>query len=231
MGVRILAAQPRPLPLGRRRQARLWRALGALVLGGALALVVGVLTCDAVVAAHGARCTAQLSALPSNPVGLVLGTSKYLPGRRRNAYYSQRIAAATRLYQEGKVAFLLVSGDNRTSHYNEPITMKKDLVAAGVPKERIYCDYAGFRTLDSVVRAKEIFGQSRLTVVSQRFHNERALYLAQAQGIEAVGYDASDKALPWRAFFREKLARVQAVLDTQLLHKRPKFLGERIEIH
>lgn len=165
-----------------------------------------------------------------NKVGLVLGTSKYLRNRRLNVYYAERIYAAAALYKAGKVAFLLVSGDNRTSHYNEPTTMKRDLIAAGVPKERIYCDFAGFRTLDSVVRAKEIFGQTRLTIVSQRFHNERALYLAASEGMDAVGFDAGNMPLRGKALLREKLACVKAVLDTQFLHKRPKFLGERISI-
>ncbi|WP_309712145.1 ElyC/SanA/YdcF family protein [Armatimonas sp.] len=172
-----------------------------------------------------------LSALPTNRVGLVLGTSKFVAKGRHNAYYTQRITAAAKLYKAGKVEYLLVSGDNRTSHYNEPVTMKRDLVAAGVPKEKITCDFAGFRTLDSLVRAKEIFGQSKLTIVSQRFHNERALFLAQASGIDAVAYDAGTGEFPQgKTALRELLARVQAVLDVGVLHTRPKFLGEHIAI-
>ncbi|WP_395095049.1 vancomycin high temperature exclusion protein [Armatimonas sp.] len=172
-----------------------------------------------------------LTALPPNHVGLVLGTNKFVARGRHNAYYTQRITAAAKLYKAGKVEFLLVSGDNRTSHYNEPVTMKRDLVAAGVPKEKIACDYAGFRTLDSLIRAKEVFGQSKLTIISQRFHNERALFLASANEIEAVAYDAGTGNFPQgKTALREILARAQAVLDAWVLRTRPKFLGERISI-
>ena len=230
MGVRLLASQPRALPLGRRKRKAV-RALLGTVLGTVAAGLAVLLLCNGLVARRGTYCTDQLAALPTNEVGLVLGTSKFLPGRRPNAYYSQRIAAALMLYKAGKVQFLLVSGDNRSSRYNEPMTMKKDLVAGGVPKEKVFCDFAGFRTLDSVVRAKEVFGQSKLTVISQRFHNERAVYLARANGIDAVGFDAANRALTGRTLLRESLARVQAVLDVHVRHKRPKFLGERISIH
>jgi len=207
------------------------RALLGTVLGTVAAGLAVLLLCNGLVARMEPYCTDQLAGLPTNDVGLVLGTSKFLPGHRPNAYYSQRIAAALTLYKAGKVQFLLVSGDNRSSRYNEPMTMKKDLVAGGVPKEKVFCDFAGFRTLDSVVRAKEVFGQSQLTVISQRFHNERAVYLARANGIDAVGFDASTRALTGRTLLRESLARVQAVLDVHVRHKRPKFLGERISIH
>ena len=172
-----------------------------------------------------------LTALPANRVGLVLGTNKFVARGRHNAYYTQRITAAAKLYKAGKVEFLLVSGDNRRSDYNEPVTMKHDLIAAGVPKNKIICDYAGFRTLDSLIRAKEVFGQSKLTIISQRFHNERALFLARAHEIEAVAYDAGTGNFPQgKTALREILARAQAVLDTWVLRTRPKFLGERISI-
>ena len=206
------------------------RATLGVVLGLLLACLTPLMICNAITQSYGARCTPRVGEIPANRVALVLGTSKYLRGHRLNTYYCERIEAAVALYKAGKAEFLLVSGDNRTSHYNEPTTMKRDLIAAGVPKERIYCDFAGFRTLDSVVRAKEIFGQTRLTIISQRFHNERALYLAAAEGIDAVGFDASNTPQQGRALLREKLACVQAVLDAQFLHKRPRFLGERISI-
>ncbi|MBB6050496.1 SanA protein [Armatimonas rosea] len=194
--------------------------------------VLALLTCQlAVLTSASSKHTDSLAALPTNRVGLVLGTSKYVAKGRHNAYYSQRIAAAAKLYKAGKVEYLLVSGDNRTSHYNEPVTMKRDLITAGVPKERITCDFAGFRTLDSIQRAKAVFGQSKLTIISQRFHNERALFLAGASGIDAVAYDAGTGALPTgKTAVRELGARVQAVLDIWVLRRRPKFLGEHISI-
>lgn len=188
--------------------------------------------CQLAVLAHASgKHTTTLAELPHNRVGIVLGTSKYVARGRPNVYYTQRIAAAAQLYREGKVEYLLVSGDNRTSHYNEPVTMKRDLIAAGVPKEKLTCDFAGFRTLDSIQRAKAVFGQSKLTIISQRFHNERALFLADASGIDAVAYDAGTGTMPTgKTALRELGARVQAVLDVWVLRRHPKFLGEPISI-
>ena len=138
------------------------------------------------------------------------------------------------LYHAGKVDRIIVSGDNSTPTYNEPGMMREDLVARGVPDSVIHADYAGRRTLDSVVRASEIFGQDSLLVVSQRFHNERALYLAHAHGIDAIGMNAGN----WRKgrlrlhmMAREMiLSRPKAVLDI-LIGKRPRHGGERININ
>lgn len=112
--------------------------------------------------------------------------------------------------------------------------MKEALITAGVPENRIYCDYAGFRTLDSMVRAKAVFGQERIVIVSQHFHNERAVYLAQSRNIDAVGLNAEDPDLTRltaiKNVVREALARVAAVLDAELLQTQPKFLGPEIKI-
>ena len=205
--------------------------MAALTLLLALPLALLVMCQLAVLANASGKHYDSLSELPSNRVGLVLGTSKFVAKGRHNAYYTQRIAAAAKLYKAGKVEYLLVSGDNRTSHYNEPVTMKRDLIAAGVLKERIVCDFAGFRTLDSIQRAKLIFGQSKLTIVSQRFHNERALFLAHASGIDAVAFDVGTGEFPQgKTALRELLARVQAVLDVWVLRTHPKFLGKKVKI-
>ena len=92
-------------------------------------------------------------------VALLLGTSKYVAGGRINLYYKYRLAAVAELYAAGKIDYVLVSGDNSTVYYNEPTTMLNDLIAMGIPRDRIVQDFAGFRTLDSVVRAKKVFGQ------------------------------------------------------------------------
>ena len=102
-----------------------------------------------------------------------------LKNGNNNLYFDYRILAAVELYKAGKIKYILISGDNRKKDYNEPEEMKKALIQKGVPAKFIYLDYAGFRTLDSVVRAKEVFGQNQLTIISQRFHNERAIYLAE----------------------------------------------------
>lgn len=231
MGISLVSAHPRGATktLSQRRKVRRLRIALALLL--VLPILLLVLCQLVIVARASGKHFSNLTELPTNRVGLVLGTSKFVARGRPNVYYSQRIAAAAALYRAGKVERLLVSGDNRTSHYNEPVTMKRDLIAAGVPKEKIVCDFAGFRTLDSIQRAKMVFGQERLTIVSQRFHNERALFLAQASGIEAVAFDAGTGAAPTgKTALRELGARGQAVLDAWVLHTRPRFLGEKITI-
>lgn len=169
--------------------------------------------------------------LPPAKVGLVFGTTDRYQGRE-NRYFRYRIDAAVEVWKAGKVETLIVSGDNRSKWYNEPQKMKAALVAEGVPASRIVCDYAGLRTLDSVVRAKKIFGADKILVVSQRFQNERAIYLAQAHGIEAIGYNAEDVEL--QAGFKTKLrevgARVKMWLDVNFLDTAPRHLGEKVEL-
>jgi SanA protein len=125
-------------------------------------------------------------------VALVLGCSPTVGGGYTNPFFATRIQAAAELFRLGKVDYLLVSGDNRRRDYDEPSAMKEALVAAGVPQNRIYCDYAGRRTLDSVVRAGDVFGQGNIIVVSQEFHNQRAIFIAQHRGIDAIGFNAPD---------------------------------------
>ena len=173
----------------------------------------------------------NLDDLPKRDVALVLGTSKYANGRI-NTFYAARIRAAAELYQSGKVDGILVSGDNGRDDYNEPAQMKADLVALGVPAEHITSDYAGFRTLDSIYRAGDVFGLQSYTIVSQGFHVERALYLAAQRHHDAVGYLAYSPPGYWgaRVRAREVLARAKAVLDVEVLRKGPKFLGDAVQV-
>lgn len=119
------------------------------------------------------------SKIKKNKVGLVLGTAKILKNGRINLYFKYRIDATVELFKKGKIDFVLVSGDNGNKNYDEPTDFKNELIKRGIPSNRIFLDYAGFRTLDSVVRAKEIFDQKSITIISQQFHNERAIYLAE----------------------------------------------------
>ena len=169
--------------------------------------------------------------IPRVRVGLLLGTSKYLSNGQANLYYQYRIDAAVMLFRTGKIRYILVSGDNAHRSYDEPQMMRNDLIELGVPKEKIYLDFAGFRTLDSVVRAKEIFGQDSLIIISQKFHNERALYLAKKFGIEAYAFNAKDvdRYYGFKTMVREKLARIKMIIDI-IVGTQPKFLGEKIEI-
>lgn len=197
-----------------------------------LVALVTIVICDTVVsrAANG-RLYNTPDEMQDKPVALVLGTSYKGAGGHLNPYFLYRIQAAVQLYKAGKVKYIIVSGDNSRKEYDESSDMKNLLVKLGVPEEVIYTDYAGFRTLDSVVRCKEIFGQKNIVVVSQEFHNERAIYLARAKGINAVGLNAKNvnarTGLP--VMLREKLARVKAVLDI-MFNKKPHFLGPSIEL-
>ena len=178
------------------------------------------------------RMSDTLDDLPKRDVALVLGTSKYANGRI-NTFYAARIRAAAELYQSGKVDGILVSGDNGRDDYNEPAQMKADLVALGVPAEYVTSDYAGFRTLDSIYRAGDVFGLQSYVIVSQDFHVERALYLADQRNHDAVGYLAYSPPGYWgrRVRTRETLARALAVLDVEVLHKGPKFLGDPVIVN
>lgn len=178
------------------------------------------------------RTFSDVATIPHRRVGLVLGCSRTLADGRDNLFFRTRMEAAVRLFEAGGVEYLIVSGDNHIAGYDEPTDMKRALVGAGVPADRVYCDYAGFRTLDSVVRALEVFGQTNITVISQRFHNERAIYIGARRGVDAIGYNAADIDAfnSLRTRLREQGARVKTVLDVTLLRTRPKFLGPRIEI-
>lgn len=172
-----------------------------------------------------------VSDIPENKVGLLLGTIKYLSNGNVNLYYTYRIEATVALYKAGKIEFVLVSGDNSRKSYDEPTAFKDDLIAQGIPEENIFLDYAGFRTLDSVIRAKHIFGQDSVTIISQQFHNERALYLAKYNKINAIAFNAKDVQGRYglKVRLREYLARSKAALDV-LCNTQPKFLGKPIEI-
>lgn len=169
--------------------------------------------------------------IPYNKVALLLGTSKTISNGAVNYYYQYRIEAVVALYNAHKVDFIIVSGDNSRKEYDEPTDMKNDLMAAGIPENRIFLDYAGFRTLDSVVRCKAIFGQNRITIISQRFHDERAIYIARQYDIDAIGFAAKDvkEMASIKTRIRERFARVKVFLDL-LVNKQPKFLGEPVVI-
>ena len=202
-----------------------------LWLGVACLALIAV--CDIAVraTAHG-RTYDNVDDIPHNRVGLLLGTNATTPRGTHNFYYTHRINAAAELFHAGKVDYILVSGDNHSKQYDEPTMMRDSLVLHGVPAERIVLDYAGFRTLDSVVRAKEVFGQSSFTIISQEFHNARALVQARHYGIDAIAYNAHDVVHRWpwlKVQCRERLARVKLYLDL-FTGKQPKFLGEKIKI-
>ena len=173
----------------------------------------------------------DVTAIPHNKVGLLLGTSKFLGNGYVNYYYRYRIDAAEVLMKSGKIKYLVISGDNSRKEYNEPEAMKQDLISRGIDSNLIYLDYAGFRTFDSIVRVREIFGQNTVTIISQPFHNERAIFIAGKEDVEAIGFNARDVSanVGIKVMMREKLARVKVFLD-YLTNKKPRFLGPKIQI-
>ncbi len=206
-----------------RRFAKVVLAVIVLFLG-----VVAYANFTAIWASRG-RLFDEVSNVPVTTVGLVLGTTDRVNGQE-NLYFRYRIDAAVRVWKAGKLKTLIVSGDNRSPYYNEPEKMKQALVERGIPESRIVCDFAGLRTLDSVVRAKEIFGTNSILVISQRFQNERAIYLAKAHGIDAYGFNARDVETQagMRTRIREVGARVKMWLDVNFLNTRPSHLGKKI---
>lgn len=210
------------------RPKKVWRFTIALLL----LILASIYIIDAVVSTSVKKqLYSSTLETPHKKVGLLLGTSKYVKGGRVNLYYKYRIEAAVKLYKAGKIDYILVSGDNSTKQYDEPSTMKKDLIARGVPSDRVYLDYAGFRTLDSIMRCATVFGESDITIISQPFHNERALYIANKKGIKAIAFNA--RAVPRKysikVQLRERLARVKMVLDL-VFNKKPKFYGAKVEV-
>jgi SanA protein len=169
--------------------------------------------------------------IPFNKVGLLLGTSKFLSSGLPNPYYRNRIEAAAKLISSGKIKYLVISGDHSEKYYNEPKQMKEDLLRLGVDSSILFLDFAGLRTFDSIVRLREIFGQNKVTVISQPFHNQRAIYIAGREGIDAIGFNAKDvgSAEGFKTQVREKLARIKVFMD-YLVGSKPKYLGDTIQI-
>jgi SanA protein len=169
-------------------------------------------------------------AIPKNKVGLLLGTAKYKDKGKNivNPFYQNRIDAAAALYMAGKIDYIICSGDS-SPFYNEPEIMKKDLIAQGVPAKRILLDNAGFRTLDSILRCRDIFGQRQFTIISQQFHNQRAIYIANHKNVNTIAFNAADGDTYWDVTIREKMARVKMMLDL-LLNKKAKYYGAPIAI-
>jgi SanA protein len=176
----------------------------------------------------------QIKDVPHKKAALLLGTAKYVSKGKKNYFYVYRIEAAAALWKAGKINAILVSGDNETKYYNETKRMYKDLIAAGVPAKYISSDYAGFRTFDSIVRAEAIFDLEDYIIVSQKFHLERALFIARSKGQKVIGFAAKDIAGTKAAnnmIAREYLARVKAFLDVYILNTEPKFYGKKEKVN
>lgn len=174
----------------------------------------------------------DIGEVPARKVALVLGTSHRTQNGGPNPYFEKRIQTASDLYKSGKAVHFILSGDNSTQYYNEPLEMKKALVKKGVPESAITLDYAGLRTLDSIVRSKEVFGQDRIIIITQPFHCYRALFISDYYDIDAVAMVAEEPEFEKsrNVRIREYFARTKAVLDLYVLGTGPRFLGEKEEV-
>lgn len=209
-----------------------WRFVFRSFLLFVISLAITVLSCNwAVQLKTNKLVYSNVQEIPHRKVGLLLGTSKLLASGAKNLYFFNRIDATVELYNAGKIDFVLISGDNGTATYNEPQDMKDELVARGIPASKIFLDYAGFRTFDSVVRIEKIFGQKSFTIISQEFHNRRAIYIAKHLELNAIGYNAKDVNVYYgfKTQWREKFARTNMFLDF-IFDAEPRFLGDKIEI-
>ncbi len=176
------------------------------------------------------RLYTRVEDLPHRHTGLLLGTAP-TSGAYQNWYFRYRVEAAAELLRRHAIDVLLISGDNSRNSYDEPTAMRDSLVAKGIDSNRIVLDYAGFRTFDSIVRVKEVFSQDSIVVISQAFHNARALYIAQQEGIDAIGFNAQevDPIYGPRIQIREKFARLKTILDFYI-GTRPHFLGPKVSV-
>lgn len=198
----------------RKRSITFWLIKLPLIL-----LIGGVVACNLwiVISTHG-RVYASAADIEAQPVALVLGTSKNVAPDTPNRHFNNRIAAAVALFKTGKVEKLLVSGYRDSKYYDETLDMIAKLKSAGVPPEFILADNEGARTLDSIVRAKSVFGFDRFVIVSDDFHVSRALFIADELGLNAVAMKSASVEIENSAKvrLREYFARVKAVMDLYL---------------
>ena len=203
-----------------------------LLCWGLLALITGVLLvgiCNLIVkkSAKG-RIYDDVQSIPIRKTGLLLGTMQYTKNGNTNRYFANRVDAASQLFFAKKVSYILISGDNHRHGYNEPEDMRQSLIEKGVPDSAIYLDYAGFSTIESIIRVNKVFGQDSITIISQYWHNERAVYFAKHQDIDAIAFNSQDvhyRKTYIRNHAREALARVKAVTNV-IFHAQPRYLGE-----
>ena len=176
-----------------------------------------VIACQIVVK-HSAkgRMYNDVKEIPHREIGLLLGTNPLGRSGRPNQFYLRRIDATVAMYEAGKVDRIIISGARRGDAYDETAAMREALVDRGVPDSILVLDGEGFRTIASIKRAKEVFGADSLTIISQQFHNERALFMAQHNGMDAIAYNAANtSSRRWKVIMmgRECLARVKAVFE------------------
>lgn len=215
-------------------KARVKVAIGCSVV--VLALAVLMASCYVIVSSNASdRIFDEVKDIPHNKVGLLLATSPITPSGAHNFYFDNRITAADELYKAGKIDFIIASGGDytksQTNGCDEPRAILDSLVARGIPADRIIPDYEGTRTLNSIVKAREGYNLDSVTLISQKYHNERAIYLADKYGIKVVGYNALPSPIRRNRIkntLREYLARVKMFIDN-LTNNAPNFEKQNID--
>ena len=179
-------------------------------------LLIAILSCYLLVCINAKGKTFNdVQDIPFNEVGLLLGTSPVTSNSEHNYYFDERIKAAATLYHSGKIERIIASGGDYSNNggCNELIAMRDSLIKQGVPDSLISLDYQGIRTLHSITKIKNL---GSITIISQKYHNERAIYLAEHYGLQAVAYNATIPNIAKkkiRNISREFLARVKLFID------------------
>ena len=179
-------------------------------------LLIAILSCYLLVSANARGKTFNdVQDIPFNGVGLLLGTSPVTSNGEHNYYFDERIKATAILYHSGKIKRIIASGGDYSSNggCNELIAMRDSLIKQGVPHSLISLDYQGTRTLHSITKVKDL---GSITIISQKYHNERAIYLAEHYGLQAVAYNATMPNIAKKKIqniSREFLARVKLFID------------------
>ena len=204
---------------------RRWAVAALVVLACALCACAAARVWMHLNARH--RVFVDASSVAKCRVALVLGAG-VKPDGTCSQLLRDRLDRSVELYKAGRVEKLLMSGDNRVSHYNEPERMRDYAISQGVPAEDVKCDYAGRRTYDSIYRARHVFGLRKVTLTSQGFHLPRALFLCDAIGVKACGL-AADQHVNLKAELREYVASVGALFDVYIRHPKP-VMGKRESI-
>ncbi len=204
-----------------KRSSRKRLTLRKILLAVFLVCLLGGLWIYAAVQQTRRLIVPSVAAAPIKPVAIVFGAA--------GSILTDRVTTGVELYKAGKVQKLLMTGDNGRDGYNEPGDMKQQAIAEGVPARDIVCDYAGFRTYDSLYRARDIFGVRSAILVTQGYHLPRALFLGKKMGLDVVGVDASRHRYAGQAGFdlREIAAVEVAWWQATVTHPRPKYLGKQ----
>jgi putative transport-related membrane protein len=199
--------------------AKRYKVFIGLSVAFVVATAVTIVMCDVVVTAKAkGKCYDSVSDIPCNNYGLLLGTSPITPRGEHNYYFDNRIKATAELYHSGKIKRIIASGGDysRNGGCNELMAMRDSLIAYNIPDSVMLLDYNGTRTLSSILQAKNNYNIDSITIISQEYHNERALYLAQHYGIKGVAYNARTPKIRGKRLkngLREYLARVKMFID------------------